>query len=349
MPPSPAPIELDQALDPDWLSFALSHGREPVKVNRVNVVETLGPSALKVRMVLDYAEAPANLPSELCMKGVFDPKLTAWLKNGAQRAEAYFYERCAPKLTVRVPRSYYAGYDPENMNGIVLMEDLIPRGVRFLTALSPYSQTQARSSLDQLARLHGPTWNANPALEPTIVSNLDFLAKGPSVSADRMTELLHGERGAALPEAVRSGARIYAGTAALARRDPGTDRCFVHGDAHAGNVWEGPDGIGLVDWQVLQRCNWSIDIAYHISAALDVEERRRAERDLLRYYLDRVAAHGGTPPNEETAWRLYRESLVYGFLMWAMTLRVEPEIVNQFVTRTGLAVADHDSFNLLSV
>ena len=63
--------------------------------------------------------------------------------------------------------------------------------------------------------------------------------------------------------------------------------------------------------------------------------------------LDRLAAHGGEPPAREDAWRLYRESFPYGLLMWGMTQRVEPQIVNRFVGRLGTAAMDHDSFGLL--
>jgi hypothetical protein len=100
---------------------------------------------------------------------------------------------------------------------------------------------------------------------------------------------------------------------------------------------------------VLQRGNWSIDVAYHVAAALDVDRRRAAERDLVDHYLDRLAAHGGPRLDREAAWRLYRESLPYGLLMWSMTQRVDPAITNEFVRRTATAVSDHGSFALLGV
>jgi hypothetical protein len=347
---SPAPLDLDTVLDARWLSMALSQGRDPVEVTGFNVVETLGPSALKIRLVVDFAGAPpAGMPRELCIKGIFDPKLEAWLKSGAQQAEANFYAFCAPRLGVRVPRSFYAGFDPETMGGMVIMEDLVVRGAHFLSALSPYTPEQASQSLDQLARLHGGTWNEAPDDAPWVTPKLAWLATAPNVSPERLTELMHGERGETVDASVRDGPRIFAAIGALAARDETVDRCFIHGDAHAGNVWEHADGIGLIDWQLLQRANWTIDVAYHIAAALSVEDRQRSERDLLDHYLDRLASHGGPRLDREIAWTLYRETLPYSLLMWGMTQRVDPAITHEFVKRTGTAVTDHASFALLGV
>jgi hypothetical protein len=346
---SPAPLDVNQVLDREWLSCALSQGRSPVRVRDFNVLETLGPSALKIRIALDLAEPHPDIPDQICIKGIFDPALSTWLVSGAQQAEANFYRYAVPALTVRVPRPLYSGVDLDTMSGHIIMEDLVPKGVRFLSAMSPYSIAQTKQSLDQLARLHGGTWNANPDDAPWVTSKLAYFAQGSSMPASRLTEAMLDERGTGLPDAIRNGERIYAAIGALAKRDGGIDRSYIHGDAHAGNVWEGPEGIGLIDWQVLQRANWSLDVAYHMSAALDIEDRRANERDLLAHYLDRLAEHGGTPPDAETAWRLYREAVPYGLLMWGMTMRVEPHIIRQFVLRLGTAAADHDSFNLLGV
>jgi hypothetical protein len=344
---SPAPIVLDQVLNADWLSAALSEGRAPVKVKGFEVVETLGPSALKIRMKLDFdGPAPPDLTDRICIKGIFDEKLVQWLKSGAQQTEAWFYKFLSANLTVRVPRPLYAGFDPETMGGLVVMEDLIPKGVRFLTALSPYTPEQAAGSLDQFARLHAGTWAPAEDAWPWVAPKLSGMARSGVLPAERISELLHGERGEAIPAEVKDGARIYAGLARMAER-PVT--CFTHGDAHAGNVWQGPEGVGLVDWQVLQRGHWSMDVAYHIGAALEVEDRRRSERDLVAHYLQRLKAHGGGDIPFEDAWRDYRAAAPYGFFMWAITLRVDPPIIRQFVTRLGTMVADHGSYGLLGV
>ena len=347
---SPAPIELDQVLNVEWLSAALSQGREPVKVKGFEVVETLGPSALKIRIKLTFDGAPpADVTDRICIKGIFDPALTQWLKSGAQRTEANFYKLIAPRLSFRVPRALYSGFDPETMGGLTIMEDLIPKGVRFLTALSPYTPDQAHKSLDQLARLHGGAWNIDPKADEWVTPKLGAMARSQPQTPERLTELLHGERGRRLPEDIKSGPRIYAALTKMAERAESLGYCLTHGDSHAGNVWEGPEGVGFVDFQTLQRGHWAMDVAYHIGAALDVEDRRRSEKDLLRHYLERLKAHGGGDIAFDDAWKMYQAAAPYGMFMWGITLRVDPPIIHQFVTRLGTAVADHGSFDLLGV
>lgn len=344
-----APIDVEEVKTPQWLSQALSVGREPVEVTAVEVIETLGPSALKVRMRLTYDAPRPDLPEAICLKGIFDPALTLWLQSGAQQAEALFYREVAPRLKVRVPRTYFTGVDTATMNGVIIMEDLVPQGVRFLSAMSPYTPQQARGSLEQIAALHGGTWALDDQSYPWVTSKLAGFGSGTSITPERLSELMAGERGEPLTDDVRRGANILAAIGALARRGEGLENVFVHGDTHGGNVFESPQGIGLIDWQVLQRAHWSLDVAYHIAAALDIEDRRASERDLLDHYLDRLAAYGGKPPEREEAWLRYREALPYGLLMWGMTQRVEPQIVNRFVGRLGTAVMDHGSFGLLGI
>lgn len=345
-----APIDAAEVVTPEWLSKALSRGRDPVEVTNVDVIETLGPSALKIRMKLTYSDPRPDLPEAICLKGVFDPALTAWLNSGAQQAEALFYRDVAPSLSVRVPRSYFSGIDAETKNGVIIMEDLVPQGVQFMSAMSPYTPNQVRGSLDQLAALHGGTWDLAEDSYPWVTSKLASFSSGGTVSPERLTELMSGERGNPLPDYIRKGETIFGGIAALAEREKGLEAVFVHGDSHGGNVYETSDGgIGLIDWQVLQRGHWSVDVAYHMAAALDIEDRRANEEALFDHYLDRLVAHGGKPPQRAKAWQLYRESFPYGLLMWGMTQRVEPQIVNRFVARLGTAATDHDSFAALGV
>ncbi len=345
-----APLDAAEVVRPEWLSRALSQGRHPVEITNVDVIETLGPSALKIRMKLTYSEPRPDLPDAICLKGVFDPALTAWLNSGAQQAEAMFYRDVAPRLGVRVPRSFFSGVDADTKNGVIIMEDLVPQRVTFMSAMSPYTPDQVRGSLDQLAALHGGTWDLADDHYPWVTSKFASFGSGSAISAERLTELMAGERGDPLPDQLRKGEAILSGIAALAERETKLEAVFVHGDSHGGNVYETGDGaIGLIDWQVLQRGHWSVDVAYHMAAALDIEDRRAHEEALFDHYLDRLAAHGGKPPARSEAWRLYREAFPYGLLMWGMTQRVEPQIVNRFVARLGTAAMDHDSFASLGI
>jgi hypothetical protein len=348
---NPAPTDLAEVLSPDWLTAVLREHHPNVEVGAVTVTETLKTTATKVRFVVDYrGTAPPDVPRAFCVKGFFGADSARWLALGASETEARFYRDLAPALSLRMPPCTYAAIDSSNRHGIVLMEDLVAAGARFLSALEPYSVQQAAASLDLLARLNASHWDGRglDALS-WLRPQLQQLGDSPVVSPEKLQSLLEGPRGAALPAEIKDGERIYRALRALHERSGAERICVVHGDAHAGNVFETASGPGLIDWQLLQRGCWALDVAYHIAAVLTVEDRERSERRLLAHYLDRLTAHGAEPPQWDDAWLHYRLAMIYGYYLWGITQRVAEEVTVEFVRRLGSAAAAHDSFRLLGV
>ncbi len=149
-----------------------------------------------------------------------------------------------------------------------------------------------------------------------------------------------------MPAGVRDPERLLATVRRLARRSEEAEpRCLLHGDAHVGNLYLDASGHPcLVDWQLVQRGPWYLDVGYHIGCILSTEERRRSEWDLLAHYLDRLRAEGADAPTWDDARHLVRLGLVYGFFLWAITLKVAPPITTTMLGRLGSAVADHDAY-----
>ena len=336
---SPAPLERETVLSPEWLGYTLG-----VPVRSVSVTESLATIASKVRFRVEYDGHQGALPDAFCVKAYFDEPARASLGQ----LEARFYRELAPLLGLRVPRCIHAGIDPDTGHGLVLMNDLVAAGARFLTALSPYSVDDVARTLEQLARMHAvdPARTAPPDsgwLSPRLSGYLDY------VSEERLQQQLDDGRGDGLAPATRNAARLRAAFAVLASRATTAPACYIHGDAHAGNLYIDADGQpGLIDWQVVQRGPWELDVAYHLVAVLDVPDRQRSEADLLVHYLDAVRAHGGEPPSYADAWDAYRDALAYGYFMWAITQRVDRPIIETFVARLGSAVQEHESLDRLS-
>jgi hypothetical protein len=346
-----APTEISEILSPQWLTPVLGEVWPGAVVDEVSIVEDIVTTAQKVRFEVTYrAPAPAQALRAFCVKGFFGPEAPRYRSSGAAEAEVHFYKELASQVSVRVPRCIYGAIDATNGHGIIIMEDLIVRGARFLTALEPYSKQQAEGSLEQLALLHAAHWNGRGlGALAWIKPQLQLLATVPVVATERVQALMNGPRGEPFPSAIKDAARIYRGLGALSERLSRESQCLVHGDCHAGNVFEEPAGPGLIDWQLLQRGCWSLDVAYHIGAALNVEDRQKFERALLTHYLQRLEAHGVSPPSADEAWLLYRVSVLYGYYLWAITQRVAPEITLEFVRRLGTSVMTHDSFGLLGL
>jgi thiamine kinase-like enzyme len=123
---------------------------------------------------------------------------------------------------------------------------------------------------------------------------------------------------------------------------------LLHHDCHPGNVARLPEGkVVLCDWQLVRAGPWASDVAYLMATALNPEDRRQEERQLLTGYLDQLADAGGRPPRLAEAWRQYSAHLVYPLEAMVVTLALgemqPPERVRQVVARAAAAVIDHQA------
>jgi aminoglycoside phosphotransferase (APT) family kinase protein len=234
--------------------------------------------------------------------------------------------------------------DPTTNHGVVITEDVVVDGATFLDALSPYSVDQAAMSLEQLAILHGRTWATSRLAKPWLEPRLETTMRARGLTEVRGN--FEGSNGTRVPPDVRDAERLLAVVERLppllARAEPA---CLLHGDAHVGNLYLDAGGRPcLVDWQLVQRGPWFLDVGYHLGCAVAVDDRRRRERDLLSHYLDRLRAEGGEPPEWDVAWHAIAVGMVYGFFLWAITLKVHPTVIAAMLERLGSAVEDHDAY-----
>lgn len=345
---SPAPTDLDEVLSPPWLSEALSSPARPVTIKSVRTVDYQKNSATKVRFEVDYESAPSDMHRAFCVKGFFGDSFQ--MGGYASRAEARYYLDFAPDTKVRVPICTYAAIDEKTGHGMIVMQDVVAAGGRFLGALQPYTPDQAAASLDQLALLHAEHW-LGKGLDPYpwLTNRLNNIADGPWIPMERLQTLMDGERSIPLDPAICSAQRLHKGLMVLLERMRGLPQCLVHGDAHAGNVFEMSGKPSLIDWQMLQLSSWALDAPYHIATTLTVEDREKSEKALLKHYLDRLRAYGVEPPSWDDAWAAYRTHMLYGYFMWSITQRVDPPIILEFVKRLGSAVSALETFELLGV
>ncbi|MEO6716094.1 MAG: phosphotransferase [Novosphingobium sp.] len=336
---SAVPATLDEALAPEFLSHALG-----CKVASVKITELLKTVATKVRFAVTFDDGSTD---DYCLKGLLDVDEMTKMGGSTCVLEGDFYVKLAPQLDVQLPEAVAVVTDREAKQSVLIMKDLIVAGGKFCSALDPFTADDAAQSLRQIANLHagshllaGLDWVRPRAAE---------LARMAHMTPELLQSQLDDPRGDNLSPEVRSGARLIEGMKALADVSESRPQFLVHGDAHAGNIFRNQHGAGLIDWQVLQRGTWAIDVAYHLCAVLPVELAEREERNLLNTYLAMANALGLPLPDAEPAWLQYREAVVYGYYMWGITRRVEPAIREQFTDRLGRAVMRHDSFGLLGV
>jgi hypothetical protein len=271
--------------------------------------------------------------------------------------EMRFYRDVQPYVPMPSPECYFSGTDPASHQSIVIMEDLVLRGVRFCDPLQPQSPSQVARRLSTMARYHARTWNS-PEFERG--GRFDWIGgrhEGWSVTyrdhylePERWAHYMAQPRGLAVSPLLRDRAWMKQALTTLGDYHAQWPQCLCHGDTHLGNPYEEPDGTpGFFDAQVA-RSPWQLEVTYHLVGALDVADRRAHERDLLRHYLGELATHGVTPPSFDQAWEAHRREVVYGLFIFLINeTRFQTEAVNTaYTTRFGTAALDHGTHELLT-
>lgn len=348
VPAQPAiavPATVAQALDPAWLSQALAEVSGGKAVTSVEQVEYIKTMATKIRFAVTFEGSDER--HAFCIKGLLDIDEGNSSLGSTCVAEADFYCKLAPQTQVRVPECVVAVIDREAQNAAIIMRDLIVGGASFCSALDIFTADDAASSLAQLAALHAS--QGLLATETWIDPRASQIARSLGFTGESIQSLMDDPRGDNLSSEVRNGDNILAAMRAFADRSDTRPQFILHGDSHAGNIFRTADGLGLIDWQVIQRGAWSLDVAYHLNAVLPVEVAEKEERRLVNDYLARMRASGMDMPNDEDAWTQYREGVAYGLFMWAITRRVDPPIIHRFTDRLGKAAMRHDTFKLLGI
>jgi hypothetical protein len=332
----PVPDTLEQALSPQWLTAALQPRFPGIEVKTVLPGPVVDRISTNARFSIECADGRSQA---LCVKGYFNEIGRTARYIGAP--EAGFYRDLAAATGVRTLSSVYADIDPATQHGVVITEDVASQGATFLDGNSPYTPDQTAQTLSEFARLHAATWS-DPRydnvgwLDPRVGRVLEVW--GESTTIDIIDRNLNGPNGQGVPGEVRDARGLVDAYRSLA---PSGAWCVIHGDAHVGNLFLDAGGTAsLVDWQLVQRGMWYMDVGYHIASTLTVEERRRSERDLLQDYLDCLASYGVTPPPRDDAWHAIAHGMLHGFFLWGITTKVDPAIIVTLLTRLGTAVAD---------
>jgi aminoglycoside phosphotransferase (APT) family kinase protein len=343
---------------PAWLSSVLSSGVRDVTVSAARIDRIIDGTATKARLLLTYddPEAAADLPDRLWIKGGYGRERDKVTPTGAYAVEARFYRDLRPRIPVTVPACYFADCDERTQQGVILIRDLEQDGADFCNAARPMTVDQVASVLELLAPLHAFWWESDELDKiPWLRAPLER-GSAPDHYVRRFTRadldgFLSLPRASAVPASITADGVLDA-LYALQDRVTQRPRCLLHGDTHLGNVYLNADGTpGLVDWQTVWRGCWAHDVAYFITSALAVEDRRGHERELLRHYLNALAAAGAAAPAFDSAWDDYRRYVAYGLFIWLINpIEAQPDDVNiPNITRFATAADDLDTFGALGV
>lgn len=350
----PMPLALD-GITADWLTAALRLQAPDITVRRFEIVDEIRGTSTKLRLRLDLDEAGrrAGIPGTVIVKGGFE----------AHSADMYYmYEReirgfrdVWPILRLPSPKPYFADWDPDQRHGLVIMEDLVARGVEFCSALKPQTHEQVERRLTTLAEYHSKTWGSPEFLpggrwdwiEEHLNALLIFVEE--VITQEEWDRYLALPRGGAISTCFHDrhwGSEALLRVKALCQRRP---QAIIHGDTHLGNLYIEPDGTpGFYD-SLAGRAPPMMEVAYHITCALDLADRPKWECSLIQHYLDELRRHGVDAPAYDEAMYQYAIFLTFGYYIFLVNSPVfQTETINTaYAARFNAAMLEHDTYNLL--
>ena len=313
------PQEWDD-VTPAWMTAAIA-GRHPgAEVADVALLLRDDGTNRRARFGLTYAAGSG--PATVFAKAEVEAHRKFHARNGNLFNEPRLYASGVP-LPVDHPLAYTTIIDEPGLDYIIVMEDLHARGADPRDSTRPLTPDQVARGLHALARLHSQYWDEVP--------------RQPALGWVQPYEAVEGWQRpmkVGVPIGIeKAGTAVPAGVATLTGEELVGDfwaryiatltdgpQTLLHGDAHIGNTYVLPDGeLGFLDWQVVRRGGWSVDVGYFIQGALTEEDRGAAEADLVEEYRTSLDVPDDERPTAEQAWLHYRASAAHGLTLWLAT------------------------------
>lgn len=337
---------------PAWMTAALAADHPGVEVDTVTVTTRDDGTNRRARLSLTYRAGAG--PDTVFVKAADpDHKELIRLTSGMFHEPRLFM--CGAELPLEHPKVYAALIDEDEYDFTLVMEDLDARGADPRDATRPMTVEQVASGVRGLARMHGRYWEQRLTDDPAMDWVEPFLA-------------WDGMQVAPLPEAQKRLGDNAPGEVLALTIDQLLDEIWkpyigslttspqtlLHGDPHIGNTYVlSGDEVGFLDWQVVRRGNWSLDLGYFLQGALTIEDRRRHERMLLDAYRNALALPESELPSTEEVWLRYRASVAHGLTLWLCTasageLWQRPDIAITLAQRYSAAFADLETAAAIS-
>jgi len=338
----------------DWLNEALNSWNPGITLRDSRIVDVNHGTCTKVRIELDLDEAgmAAGIPQRVILKGGFEPH--SRLMHEMHDQEVHAYADVLRHTPLRFPGCYYAEYDEGAEQGIVIMEDLVARGVEFCHPQRPQTPGQVAKRLNRLAQHHAMTWG-KPDLDPggrfewaESVFASDYFSR--VMVPDVWQSYIDSARGAAASVCFHDLDLMKDAVARMKRLGAALPEVLIHGDTHLGNLYiDIDDEPGFFD-SLPHRAPAMYEIAYHVTGALDVPVRRAYERDLVSQYRDELIRCGVDAPSLDELMHQFGCYLANGYIIFLVNAsEFQPEAINTaYTARFSSAMLDHDTMDLLS-
>ncbi len=319
-----------------FLTGALARTRPGIAVDEVRA-ERIGTGQIgaSYRLQLRGDGAPPSLVAKLAAD---DRAARERVKDG-YRKEVRFYQELGARAHPHVPKCWYAAIADDAAAFTLLLDDLAPAvpGIQADGCTFP----EAAAAVRNLAGIHAVTWcddalTAARWLQPWDAESGRFLGDVLVGAVDEFLDRYGEALGADDADTVRGSAASTGEWAAT----PVEHLAVVHGDYRLDNLMFAPDGaVTALDWQTATYGSPTRDLAYFLETSLDVDLRRRHERELLDVYADALVAGGVAPDAARGCLDRYPADLRQGPLITVLGAVYATATPSEAADRMFLAMA----------
>ena len=305
-------------VDADWLTQVLApsapSGAQVVRFAVSDVGAGMGLLGRLIRYELAWKDGQGLTSVVVKLPAEGSRSRALAVRMAMYRREVGFYRDLGAASDVAV-RCHHADVDERTQDFVLVLDDLTDAAT--VDQLDGCPVDRAAEVLTAVAGLHARHWD-DTGLEGAPQQQ----RFGGSLFAEQLARSVDacwpdvraafGDELSPLATAIGDGlADALPRVAESLSRPPIT---LSHGDLRLDNVFfDEAAGVRLCDWQLSGRSRGARDVAYFLTQSLTPEVRRDAERDLVRWYLDQLAARG-VRYDERTAWADYRAGTIVGFV-----------------------------------
>jgi Phosphotransferase enzyme family len=299
----------------EWLSEVFGTAVEMRGQDRIGD----GLVGMNIRVGLSSAEP--DVPESVVIK-LPSPDETSRMTGIALRnyeRESKFYNEVAATIDMHVPRCYHSEWTQATGDFVIVLEDLAPAEQG--NQLTGCTIDVARTSVLELARLHGPRWD-----DPTL-ADIEWLSRN---NGPQDTMMLVGMWGMVFAKFIETYGKYLDDDrrALLDRFGPrlggwvdGRDGplTVTHGDYRLDNLMFATDAGGApitaVDWQTPGHGSGLSDVSYFLGAGPLPDDRALIERELVAEYAEVLRTEYAVSIDDAWAWDQYRRDAFAGVVM----------------------------------
>ncbi len=323
-------------ITPEWLTQALrANGSIKSSVTDVNlgvIGAGVGLMGELARLEMTF-ESPEDIPSVIIAKiaAQNENREVAKILDFYNR-EANFYNKVADQIPFRVPASYFAKVNDETYDCVILMEDL--GDVSPNDQLVGSSEAEAFSAIERIANMHAIFWGKVRSPEHSWM--YDFMSTheaerlqtllympGLAPTIENFDAFLDAESTSVLTKTGEQYVDVWA-------KNMFSQETFIHGDFRQDNFIYSAGSLDAVilDWQISGRGKGIFDFTYFVCQSLKSDVRKRIEKQLVEFYVEKLREGGVTDYSFEQCWSDYRR-MVLGCLIYPITVCGTLDLANE--------------------